>query len=82
MRSSGARRAHGRRRRKDLPHCTMCGQRVLPQEPTFELAHRTAPGRLLFHEHERCGLPAFKALVAGEPLEWTLTHHRRGGALN
>jgi hypothetical protein len=63
-----------RRWRKKLPRCTMCGERVLPQEPAFELEHRTAPGRLHFHEREPCGLPAFKALVAGEPGAWTLTH--------
>jgi hypothetical protein len=69
------RRAKGRRRQEEGdPRCTSCGQRVLPQEPVFALEHRTALGRLLFHEEERCGLPAFKALVAGEPGAWTLTH--------
>jgi hypothetical protein len=70
------------RRRKKLPRCTSCGLRVLPQEPAFALEHRTAPGRLLFHEEERCGLLAFKALVGGKPGDWTLTHRRSDVEMN
>jgi hypothetical protein len=71
---SGRRANQHRQRSQDRPRCTMCGQRVLPHEPAFELEHRTAAGRLHFHERECCGLPAFQALVAGEVGTWTLTH--------
>jgi len=37
------------------------------------LEHASAPGRLAFHVHERCALPAFKALVGGEPGAWIAT---------
>jgi hypothetical protein len=77
------RRTNQRRLQKPgEPRCTICGQRVLPQEPAFELEHRTANGRLHFHERERCGVPAFEVLVAGDPGVWTLTHRYRDADAN
>lgn len=66
------RRAAARRRRK-TPRCTSCGQRIAQSEPDVILEHASAPGRLAFHVHERCALPAFKALVGGEPGAWIAT---------
>jgi hypothetical protein len=76
------RRAAARRRRKKQHRCTSCGERIFVHEPRLELEHATAPGRLHFHEGEACGLDPFRALVAGAPGAWKITHRRVNAEAN
>jgi len=64
------RRAAPRRRHKQ-PRCTSCGGHIPRSEPDVILQNTEVAGRLMFHE--RCALPAFQALVRGDPGVWSAT---------
>ena len=76
------RRAAARRNRRKRRHCTSCGGRIFDHEPRLELEHAAAAGRLHFHEGEQCGLNPFRALVAGAPGAWAITHRRVNAEAN
>ena len=68
------------RKNRKRPRCTSCGERIPRSEPDVTLQHATASGRLMFYE--RCALDAYKAVVAGEPSAWVLTHRHIDERMN
>ena len=60
------------RRRKKLPKCITCEKPIPRSEPDVILQHPRLRGQLYFHK--RCALDAYKALIAGKPHSWRITH--------